>query len=203
MRNRARVEETTNLRIFIFELRCGTPFVGYLDAWYNMLMDFEGQRADEEVKYIFRRHPITAIKGVFFLIVMVAVGYLPTLMWPGDSRMFLVWLAFSVVGLLGLGYCYMLWYFSFYMLTNQRLRQVRQKGMFKKTVVDLDLENILSASYGQHGVFATIFNYGTILVQTSAGDLTMSMVSKPETVYNELGDAAHIARKVEEKENED
>lgn len=168
-----------------------------------MLMDFEGQRADEEVKYIFRRHPITAIKGVFFLIFMVALGYLPTLMWPGDSRMFLVWLAFSVVGLLGLGYCYMLWYFSFYMLTNQRLRQVRQKGMFKKTVVDLDLENILSASYGQHGVFATIFNYGTILVQTSAGDLTMSMVSKPETVYNELGDAAHIARKVEEKDDED
>ncbi len=166
-------------------------------------MDFEGQRTDEEVKYIFRRHPVTAIKGVFFLIVLGVIGYLPTLMWPGDSRMFLVWLVFVVVGLLGFGYSYMLWYFSFYMLTNQRLRQVRQKGMFKKSVVDLDLEDILSASYGQHGIFATLLNYGTILVQTSAGDLTMSMVSKPETVYNELGDAAHIARKVVEVDDED
>lgn len=165
-------------------------------------MDFEGQRADEEVKYVFRRHPITASKGVLFLIVMIALGFLPTLMWPNDSRMFAVWAVFGVIGLLGLGYSYMLWYFSFYMLTNQRLRQVRQKGLFKKTVVDLDLENIMSASYGQHGLFATIFNYGTILVQTSAGDLTMSMVSKPEKVYNELGDAAHIARKVE-NDNED
>ena len=166
-------------------------------------MDFEGQRKGEEVKYIFRRHAISTIKGWLFMIFMAAVGYLPVLMWPGDSRMYWVWGVSVAVGLLGLGYSYVLWYFSFYMLTNQRLRQVRQKGMFKKTVVDLDLENILSASYGQHGVFATIFNYGTILVQTSAGDLTMSMVSKPETVYNELGDAAHIARKVEEKENED
>ena len=166
-------------------------------------MDFEGQRKGEEVKYIFRRHAISTIKGWLFMIFMAAVGYLPVLMWPGDSRMYWVWGVSGAVGLLGLGYSYVLWYFSFYMLTNQRLRQVRQKGIFKKTVVDLDLENILSASYGQHGMFATMFNYGTILIQTSAGDLVLSMVSKPETVYNELGDAAHIARKVEEKENED
>ena len=81
------------------------------------------------------------------------------------------------------------------------MRQVRQKGFFKKTVVDLDLENIISASYGQQGVFATMLNYGTILIQTSAGDLTMSLISKPEDVYNKLGDAAHIARS-EENESE-
>jgi hypothetical protein len=164
-------------------------------------MDFEGQRKGEEVKYIFRRHAISTIKGWLFMIFMAAVGYLPVLMWPGDSRMYWVWGVSGAVGLLGLGYSYVLWYFSFYMLTNQRLRQVRQKGIFKKTVVDLDLENILSASYGQHGMFATMFNYGTILIQTSAGDLVLSMVSKPETVYNELGDAAHVARKNEENES--
>ena len=135
------------------------------------------------------------------MIFMAAIGYLPVLMWPGDSRMYWAWGVAGVIGLMGLGYSYILWYFSFYMLTNQRLRQVRQKGMFKKTVVDLDLENIMSASYGQHGVFATMFNYGTILIQTSAGDLVLSMVSKPETVYNELGDAAHVARKNEENES--
>ena len=170
--------------------------------WYNTVMDFEGQRANEEVICIFRRHIITAIKGLFFCIVMVLIGFLPILMWPDDGRMMIVWLVFSLIGLMGLGYSYILWYFSYFMLTNQRLRQVRQKGFFKKTVVDLDLENILSASYGQQGLFATMLNYGTILVQTSAGDLTMSLVSRPEEVYNKLGDAAHIARSAED-ENED
>jgi hypothetical protein len=44
-------------------------------------------------------------------------------------------------------------------------------------------------------MLATMFNYGTILVQTAAGDLILSAVSKPETVYNELEDAVHNARK--------
>ena len=132
---------------------------------------------------------------------MIAVGVLPVIMWPDDSRMYWVWGVSGLIGVLGLGYSYVLWYFSFYMLTNQRLRQVRQKGIFKKSVVDLDLDNIMSASYGQHGVFATMFNYGTILIQTSAGDLVLSMVAKPETVYNELGDAANVARKSEENES--
>ena len=166
-----------------------------------MLMDFEGQRNGEKVVYIFRRHIVTALKGVFFCIIMVGLGFLPVLMWPGDSRMYWVWGVFGVVGLLGIGYSYILWYFSFYMLTNQRLRQTRQKGIFKKSVVDLDLDNIMSASYGQHGIFATMFDYGTILVQTSAGDLVLSMVSKPETVYNKLSDEAHVARKNEENES--
>ena len=172
------------------------------EIWYNVVMDFEGQRKDEDVVCVFRRHIITSAKGLVFFVVMVLIGFLPSIMWPDDDRMLVAWLVFAVIGLLGMGYSYVLWYFSFYMLTNQRLRQVRQKGFFKKTVIDLDLDNILSASYGQQGVLATMLNYGTILVQTSAGDLTMSLVSKPEEVYNKLGDAAHIARE-ETHEDED
>jgi hypothetical protein len=103
-------------------------------------------------------------------------------------------MGFVVVGLLGLGYSYLLWYYSFYVITNQRLRQTRQKGLFKKTVVDLDLENIQSASFGVPGMFGAMFNYGTILIQTSAGDLVLSMVSHPETVYNEMENARHGAQ---------
>lgn len=166
-----------------------------------MLMDFEGQRSGEEVVYVFRRHKITAIKGVFFMVFMILLGCIPMFIWKDDNRMLWVWLATTLIGMFGSVYTHILWYFSYYMLTNQRLRQVRQKGLFKKTVVDLDLDNILSSSYGQHGLFATIFNYGTILIQTSAGDLVLSLVSRPEKVYNEIEDAAHVARKAENESN--
>ena len=160
-----------------------------------MAKSFEGQRADEEILYVFRRHILSAIKGFFFLVFMAMIGWVPILIWPGNQAMVFVWMGFVLVGLLGFGYGHLMWYFSFYIVTNQRLRQVRQKSMFKKTVVDLDLENIQSASFGVPGLFGSMFNYGTILVQTSAGDLVLSMVSRPETVYNEIENARHEAAK--------
>ena len=161
-----------------------------------MLMDFEGQRSGEEVLFIFRRHIVTAWKGLVFMLVMIGLGYLPVIMWPElKTQMYFVWAGVGVIGLLGFLKSLILWHFSFYMVTNQRLRQVRQKGIFTKTVVDLDLDRIQSTSFGVHGVFDTMFNYGTILVQTGAGDLILSAVSKPESVYNELENAVHNERK--------
>ena len=160
-----------------------------------MAKTFEGQRADEEILYVFRRHMLSSFKGFFFFVFMVLIGCVPFLLWRDNQVMIFVWIAFGLVGLLGYGYSKILWYFSFYLITNQRLRQVRQKSLFKKTVVDLDLENIQSASFGVPGLFGSMFNYGTILVQTSAGDLVLSMVSHPETVYNEIENARHDAAK--------
>ncbi|MBR6168371.1 PH domain-containing protein [Candidatus Saccharibacteria bacterium] len=163
-----------------------------------MATTFEGQRTNEEVVYVFRRHILTSIRGFFFLIFMIVAGSVPMMIWPSEQNMVFVWMGAVIVGLLGMGYSYLLWYFSFYIVTNQRLRQTRQKGLFKKTVVDLDLENIQSASFGVPGVFGSMFNYGTILIQTSAGDLVLSMVSHPETVYNEIENARHDAQPREE-----
>ena len=112
-------------------------------------------------------------------------------MWANNDRLIFVWMGAVIIGLLGMGYSYLLWYFSFYIVTNQRLRQTRQKGLFKKTVVDLSLENVQSASFGVPGMFGAMFDYGTILIQTGAGDLVLSMVSHPETVYNEIENARH------------
>ena len=159
-----------------------------------MATTFEGQRANEEIVYVFRRHILTSIKGLFFLIFMAAIGFFPQLMWPDNQMMIFVWMGAVIVGLLGMGYSYLLWYFSFYVVTNQRLRQTRQKGLFKKTVVDLSLENIQSTSFGVPGLFGSMFDYGTILIQTGAGDLVLSMVSHPEKVYNEIENARHDAQ---------
>ena len=154
-------------------------------------MDFEGQRPGEEVIYVFRRHIVTSIKGFLWLVVVTGLGFVPALIWPNNDQMFWVWLIFFGVGLIGAIYSWVLWHFSFYIVTNQRLRQTRQKGIFKKSVVDLELARIQNMSFSVHGLFATILNYGTILIQTEAGDLVLSMVSHPETVYNELENTWH------------
>ena len=149
-------------------------------------MIFDGQREGEEVQFVFRRHFLTAKSGVIFLILMIMIGVGLTLLWPNNMMIFEVFLALILVGVLGFLYSYMLWYFSIYIVTNQRIRQISQRGLFKKSVVDLGLDKIQSISYGVSGIRAGLMGYGTIVIQTAVGDLVISMVKNSEKIYNDL-----------------
>ena len=159
-------------------------------------LTFDGQRKDERVEFVFRRHRKTANKGIIFLFFMMILGVLPLILWPGDPRMLALFLMFMAIGIFGAFYSHAMWYFSMYIVTNQRIRQINQKGVFKKSVVDLGLDKIQSISYGTNGLVGGILNYGTILIQTGVGDLTISMVPSPEKIYNKLQD---VAKKAEEE----
>lgn len=135
---------------------------------------------------MFRRHFLTAKSGVIFLILMIMIGVGLTLLWPNNMMIFEVFLALILVGILGFLYSYMLWYFSIYIVTNQRIRQISQRGLFKKSVVDLGLDKIQSISYGVSGIRAGLMGYGTIVIQTAVGDLVISMVKNSEKIYNDL-----------------
>ena len=82
----------------------------------------------------------------------------------------------------------MIWYFSIYIVTNQRIRQVTQKGFFGKTVIDIPLSKIQSINYTIPGFFADIFRFGTINILTIVGDLKIKNVEHPEEIYNRLQD---------------
>lgn len=147
---------------------------------------FDGQREDEKVILVFRRHILTARRGVLWLIILMGLGALPMIMYPDNPTMFLIFLGATGVGLLGMFYALLLWYFSIFIVTDQRVRQVIQKGLFKKSVVDLDLSKIASVSMSVNGVFASLFNYGTLIFQTTVGELTISQVKDVKKVYNKL-----------------
>lgn len=159
-------------------------------------MEFDGQREGEKVEFIFRRHMSVTRKGLIFALFMIVIGLVPSFIWGGAGWTVYAWMGFCLVGFLGYGYTYMLWYFSYYLVTNQRLRQVMQKGLFKRSVVDLGLDKIHSISFDVSGILPSIFGYGTLLIQTQVGDLTVSSVGHPEQVYNKLQNAVRKAEKL-------
>lgn len=161
------------------------------------MTDFLGQRNNEKVLLVFRRHLITARRGIAFSILLLLCGILGICFFFQNEVMLWASLVLVLFALFALAYAIILWYFSFYLVTTSRLRQIRQKGFFKKTVVDLELENIQSLSFGVPGALANLFNYGTILVQTPVGDLTLSYVRDPEQVYNKLENAVYAAKHVQ------
>lgn len=155
-------------------------------------MEFEGQREGEEVELVFRRHILTAWRGLLGLVLMGVIGFVPMLIWRENQELFFLWLGFLAIGLVYVLNVYMKWYFSYFLVTNQRLRQVKQEGFFRKEVVDLGLDKILTIKY-KTGVLGGIFGYGTLTLQTQVGETVITMVRKPQKIYNILQDLANKA----------
>jgi uncharacterized membrane protein YdbT with pleckstrin-like domain len=160
-------------------------------------LDFEGQRPGEEVLFVFRRHIIAMRKGFYLLLIPFAVSAIPPLIWQTNLELFLLPIGGLVLGIILFMYHYMMWYFTIYLVTNQRIRQVTQKGIFGKDVVELRLSKIQNISYNIPGFTGEVLGFGTIVIQTFVGDLVIRYVEHPEKTYNKLQDA--VANAIEQQ----
>jgi len=150
---------------------------------------FEGQRDGEEVLFVFRRHIIAMRKGFYLLLIPLVITSIPPLIWQKDLALFLLPVGGLILGLVLFSYHFVLWYFTMYIVTNQRIRQVSQKGLFGKDVIELGLSKIQNISYNIPGFTGEVFKFGTIVIQTFVGDLVIHKVEHPEKTYNKLQDA--------------
>ncbi|MGB3023978.1 MAG: PH domain-containing protein [Candidatus Saccharimonadales bacterium] len=171
------------------------------------MKEFEGQHEGEEILFIFRRHIIAMRKGFYLLLIPFLIMSLPALIipllpydrlpdWWGEPLNLLMLSMIGLgIGLVLFGYQWMGWYFSVYIVTTLRLRQLNQAGFFGKSVIDLGLTKIQNISYNIEGFTAALFGFGTIVVQTYVGDLVLDRIHNPEQVYNKLQDAVRTANK--------
>lgn len=155
--------------------------------------DFDGQRPDEQLLFIFRRHIIAMRKGFYALLIPFAISAIPPLIWQDNLMLFLLPLGGLALGLLLFSYHFIMWYFTVYIVTDQRLRQVTQKGLFGKDVVELRLSKIQNISYNIPGFTGEVLHFGTIVIQTFVGDLVIKKVEHPDKIYNKLQDAVTVA----------
>jgi hypothetical protein len=128
-------------------------------------------------------------KGFYCLLIPFALTAIPPLIWQDNLELFLLPLGGLVLGLILFSYHFLMWYYTYYIVTNQRIRQVTQKGFFGTDVIELRLLKIQNISYNIPGFFGEIFHFGTIVIQTFVGDLVIRNVEHPEDTYNKLQDA--------------
>lgn len=151
--------------------------------------EFNGQREGEEVLFVFRRHIIAMRKGFYCLLIPFAISAIPPLIWQDHLVLFLLPIGGLLLGLILFSYHFLMWYFSYYIVTSERIRQVTQRGFFGTDVIELRLSKIQNISYNIPGFFGEAFHFGTIIIQTFVGDLVIQKVEHPSEVYNKLQDA--------------
>jgi uncharacterized membrane protein YdbT with pleckstrin-like domain len=149
---------------------------------------FDDQFDDEEVLFVFRKHPVVMRKGLVIGMLGPLVGIIPAAINPnlGMSVFFEGLGAGIVLGLLLFLPSWIGWHFSVFIVTDQRFIQITQKGLFHRAVADITLAQIQSINYEVAGLQETLLGFGTIMMQTYVGDLVIHDVHHPAKLQKEL-----------------
>ena len=152
---------------------------------------FADQFDDEEMLYLFRKHPIIMRRALIFGSLFLLVGVVPSLIWP-TFQVFFGGLALGfILFALTLFYSWIGWYFTVYIVTDQRFIQISQKGLWTRSVVDIGVDKIQTVSYQVKGIEQSLLGFGTIVIQTYVGELVIHEVNHPRKIQKQL---SHILR---------
>jgi len=155
---------------------------------------FPDQFDDEDVLYVFRKHPIVMRKGLIFGSLGLLVGPLYTLILtyvhannpPSLNFFYLSFVASVAIAALLFFPSWMSWYYSVFIVSNQRFIQITQRGFFHRSVVDMALPQIQMVNYEVSGLQETLLGFGTIMMQTFVGDLVIHYLHHPQKIQKRL-----------------
>lgn len=187
---------------------------------------FEGQKSNETIILVLHRFWFDILSQFFLILGMLLLFlgsfiYLP-IVFPelrsDQSRnlfLFLENLFFILTWIVS----FLVWidyYFDIWIVTDRRIVNIEQKGLFSRRISELELEKIQDITTDVRGVIPTFLNYGDLLVQTAAEqekflfhnipdpysvkDLIMSLQKKQERKEEHLF-SEMIAKKVHHEDS--
>lgn len=74
---------------------------------------------------------------------------------------------FLLILVLGYFSIFVLYYLNIHIITNIRIVDIDQIGLFNHTISELHIDKIEDATSQTTGIFGTIFNYGDVYIQTA------------------------------------
>ncbi len=133
---------------------------------------FSTQNIDEDIVLLLRQHPITQLKWVIVALLLIlapllftSIGmfsFLPDNFYAaGLIGWYLMVVGFSVESFLK-------WFYNVYIVTDERIIDVDFVSLIHSNVSAAKIDNIEDVTARAAGFAATLFDYGTVYIQTAA-----------------------------------
>ncbi len=160
-------------------------------------LNLPGKLPGEKIIQVIRRDGFVLFKRLVLVVILIGlpalVGILliyasPNLL-QGRISYPLIVLAVSGYSLficLFLFFSFIDYYLDFWIITSERIIDVRQEGFFSRTVAESKLFQIQDVTSELKGFFQFIFKFGDVHIQTAAevGRFIFSQIPNPEKVRN-------------------
>lgn len=167
---------------------------------------FANQEKGETVILFLRQHLITLVPW-FALGVVLLIA--PTVLFPlllklvsfsihipvGYVIVGTIFWYIATFGLLLSRFIY--WFFNIFIVTNERIIDIDFVNLLYKDVSEAQLSRVQDISYQTRGIFATMFDFGDVIIQT-AGEVpnfAFEIVPKPSQVVDIISDNAKLKAK--------
>lgn len=164
---------TLKFRQKIYELLDGkTPH-----SWSSFLarpkvFSFDAREDDEEIILVLRRHWFTNLHWILLAVLMaiapILLPFVPLLdLFP--ARYQFVFILFWYLITFAIAFEHFLsWYFNVFIITEERVVDIDMYNLLYTKTSEAKISMIQDITATQGGVSQTVFNYGTVLIQTAA-----------------------------------
>lgn len=133
------------------------------------------QKPNEKIELMLRRHPITFTAKIALVIILLAIPFVvglfleeSLLAHPFWRPVFLLFgSAYTLIILAFFHALFIDYYLDIWVVTNDRILDIHQSGLFKRTVSELDLKQVQDVTSETAGFFGTFLNYGNVGIQTA------------------------------------
>ncbi|MBI4098455.1 MAG: PH domain-containing protein [Candidatus Magasanikbacteria bacterium] len=154
------------------------------------------QEANERIKLLLRRHPITFIPKILLVLILLAIPPVVGALFEQGLLADPFW--GPVLVLLGSGYILLIltffhalfvdYYLDVWVVTNDRIIDIHQAALFKRTVAELDLKQVQDVTSKTVGVFGTFFDFGDVSIQTAGAKekFIFQNVPKPHFIRGQI-----------------
>jgi len=172
------------------------------------ISSFIKQKDYERVVHVLRRHPFTFLPIMFLFVILlfipIALYFLFNALF---SELLLRETIYPLAVLLSSVYYlsiliffffqFIVYYLDLWIVTNDRIIDIEQVGLFSRSVSELDLFRIQDVSTEVHGFFPTIFNYGNVIIKTASSNshIIFFNVSDPNKIREDLITLSHEDRR--------
>jgi hypothetical protein len=169
-----------------------------------MLQEHKLLTKNEKIVFLIRHHwfiPFRIIIFYLFFALIPLLGYylirkfLPEILdqFSQDLPNLILVLGLSNYSLLVLLFFFHSWldyYLDIWIITNKRVIDIEQKGLFSRTIAEHKLSRIQDVSSEVHGILPTLFHYGNVRIQTAGEEQLF--------IFEEVPHPQELARKIHE-----
>lgn len=164
---------------------------------------FSGQDRDEHIVLLLRQHPAVFIPQAFWVIglmlvpfiIVPLIGFLDLGTQVEDAPFgFALIILFFMLAISIAAVNFFKWFFNVNIVTNQRIIDIDFNRLFDHRVSEAQLEKIEDISHSSVGMWAVLFDFGSVYIQTAAEfrEFEFRNIPRPRDVQDTINDLLEI-----------